>query len=544
MFIDWLLLIDVTIYLCVQTMIITTYNCCGFNSIKASYIKHLLQDADVIFLQEIWLIDQHRFRLNDAFPDCNVFSRSGVENLSIAQGRPYGGCAIVLKKSLTCKLTPIETISNRIVCVLMELSDVSILLISIYMPCDSNHLIDVEYDEILCEIQALHIKHTCTYVMFGGDLNTDLSRYASMHTRSLLRFCTEEGVVCSGTLPLSDKNVEYTYCSRINQTTSLIDHLLFSTELVSVLSKYVIIDDVNNQSDHLPVLFEFNIEISKHDCESDKEFVPKPLWGKASPDDLNKYKRVLNCELQNMNLKEELISCSDGTCTCVDHYDLIECFHKSIIDICIFSANLSIPFSKPIRQQRSNTIPNWNSAVAPFRETALFWHNEYCIRGRPSTGFYFEMRKFSRKIYHSKRTTEKKQIYISKMLNIAESYTKNKMHNFWSSLSKIRKSKLNTVSQMDGCTDDLDILQIFTTKYDSLYNSVGLDSEDVMLLLEDINTDAMNLCYDRDNSESHLHYLNVETVSCAISKMKAGKSDGYDGLTSDYLKNGSDLLYS
>ena len=46
----------------------------------------------------------------------------------------------------------------------------------------------------------------------------------------------------------------------------------------------------------------------------------------------------------------------------------------------------------------------------------------------------------------------------------------------------------------------------------------------------------MNLCYDRDNSESHLHYLNVETVSCAISKMKAGKSD--------YLKNGTDLLYS
>ena len=85
------------------------------------------------------------------------------------------------------------------------------------------------------------------------------------------------------------------------------------------------------------------------------------------------------------------------------------------------------------------------------------------------------------------------------MLNIAESYTKNKMYNFWSSLCKIRKSKRDTVSQMDGCTDDLDILQIFTTKYDSLYNS-------------------MDSCYDMDNSDSHLHYLNVETVSCAISK--------------------------
>ena len=53
----------------------------------------------------------------------------------------------------------------------------------------------------------------------------------------------------------------------------------------------------------------------------------------------------------------------------------------------------------------------------------------------------------------------------------------------------------------------------------------------------------MNSCYDRDNSDSHLHYLNVETVSCAISKMKAGKNDGYDSLTSDYLINGSDLIF-
>ena len=97
---------------------------------------------------------------------------------------------------------------------------------------------------------------------------------------------------------------------------------------------------------------------------------------------------------------------------------------------------------------------------------------------------------------------------------------------------------------MGGCTDDLDILRIFTTKYDSLYNSVGLNSEDVMLLLEDINTDAMNSCYDRDNSNSHLHYLNVETVSHSINKMKDGKNDVYDCFTSDYLINGSDLLYS
>ena len=70
--------------------------------------------------------------------------------------------------------------------------------------------------------------------------------------------------------------------------------------------------------------------------------------------------------------------------------------------------------------------------------------------------------------------------------------------------------------------------------HDSVSHSVGLNSEEIMLLLEDINTDAMNSCYDRDNSNSHLHYMNVKTVSHAINKMKDGKSDGYDGLTSDF----------
>ena len=38
--------------------------------------------------------------------------------------------------------------------------------------------------------------------------------------------------------------------------------------------------------------------------------------------------------------------------------------------------------------------------------------------------------------------------------------------------------------------------------HDSVSHSVGLNSEEIMLLLEDINTDAMNLCYDRDNSDT------------------------------------------
>ena len=42
------------------------------------------------------------------------------------------------------------------------------------MPCASCTSIDVEYDEVLCELHALQLIHNAMYVIFGGDLNTDL----------------------------------------------------------------------------------------------------------------------------------------------------------------------------------------------------------------------------------------------------------------------------------------------------------------------------------------------------------------------------------
>ena len=44
-----------------------------------------------------------------------------------------------------------------------------------------------------------------------------------------------------------------------------------------------------------------------------------------------------------------------------------------------------------------------------------------------------------------------------------------------------------------------------------------------------------NICaiISNHNSEGHLH----------VFDMKTGKSDGFDGLSSDYCKHGTDLLY-
>ena len=77
-------------------MYFATYNCSDFIDDKIDYINYLLSDIHVLFLQELWLIDNHRYKLNDAFKNCNVFSVSGVHDVSNLHGRPYGGCAIII----------------------------------------------------------------------------------------------------------------------------------------------------------------------------------------------------------------------------------------------------------------------------------------------------------------------------------------------------------------------------------------------------------------------------------------------------------------
>ena len=80
----------------------------------------------------------------------------------------------------------------------------------------------------------------------------------------------------------------------------------------------------------------------------------------------------------------------------------------------------AIPHSKP---HRTNHIPNWRTKIEPLKEMALFWHNDYFERGRPDSGFYFEMRKYSRKVYHAIRRGHYKTANVQKITNIARCFT-------------------------------------------------------------------------------------------------------------------------
>ena len=76
----------------------------------------------------------------------------------------------------------------RICAVLCDFKSYSVLIASVYMPCDDHSTIN-EYNFVLSCIEAAEQKYKPTYVIVGGDYNTDLSRVNSLHTKSLHAFC-------------------------------------------------------------------------------------------------------------------------------------------------------------------------------------------------------------------------------------------------------------------------------------------------------------------------------------------------------------------
>ena len=66
---------------------------------------------------------------------------------------------------------------------------------------------------------------------------------------------------------------------------------------------------------------------------------------------------------------------------------------------------------------------------------------------------------------------------------------------------------------------------------------MGYDCIAMENILADNENDIKHMCsmISNHNSEGHLHMFDKDTIAKAVYDMKTGKSDGFDGLSSDYF---------
>jgi TM2 domain-containing membrane protein YozV len=145
-----------------------TCNCRGWNNGLLS-LQGLIDSFDLCFIQEHWLHRDHLHKINNLSSEFLSVSVSGMDSGVLLQGRPFGGCSLIYRKSLAyIHISP---------CVLFESfvdsCGLSCLLICVYMPARSSSTASSEYLNTLGELQGFVTSQHFDVLLIAGDFNAD-----------------------------------------------------------------------------------------------------------------------------------------------------------------------------------------------------------------------------------------------------------------------------------------------------------------------------------------------------------------------------------
>ena len=141
---------------------------------------------DLIMLNEIWLVPVLMYKIHNFHNSYTYYGKSAMDNIvssGLLKGRPYGGCAILVKKSLVNLVSNIITFERVVSVTLCDM-----LYISVYLPCE-NGSADAwnNLHEIIANICDIIENSDATFIIVGGDLNVNYNK-DTPHARVLHDF--------------------------------------------------------------------------------------------------------------------------------------------------------------------------------------------------------------------------------------------------------------------------------------------------------------------------------------------------------------------
>ena len=513
------------------TLNVCTYNSRGHKPDRLSFIEKLMHECHVMFVQEHWYLQRDIFQLCKNIPFIDIVGTSGMDDTTLLTGRPYGGCAILYHKDLNWSVTTIDAESKRIcACICNDPRGFRVLMVNLYMPCDTTGS-RPEFCVVLDEVSRIITDHSdIEYVIVGGDLNTDVSRLRSCHSSAIREFCADHSMrLC---VDHSVSNVNFTYFNEHSNVRSLLDHFIVTDNLFNMLSGYSSVDDIDNFSDHNPVMLSLNLA-SRVMVERQVQLGARPSWARASDHHVNRYKESLRERLAQIRIPNEVIECTNFHCD--EHDEVIVRYYSEIINAMKTSAANCIPKFK------KRAKAGWAEFVSPAREKSLFWHRIWVECGKPHDGWLNQVRLRAKAEYKrlSKWVIRNQERLVADRM--AEKLSMDANRDFWSEVRKVRSTASSCTNVIDDAVGESDICDLLASKYEELYQSVSFNENEMDNLLYDVNTRVNNVC---NVGRCYCnHRISCVEVIKAISKLKRNKPDADPDLSSDHYINAPNELY-
>ena len=293
-----------------------SFNCRGWNNGKLS-LTNFINSLDLCFIQEHWLLSDHVCEISPDFLSVGV---SGMNSDILSRGRPYGGCSILYRKSLSPYISPLYSCSDRFCGVrVCDSSGLSYLFVSVYMPTYYTPDSCYSYLNTLGELEGFITSHACDVNVIVGDFNVDFNRGGPL-AQLLNDFILEFGLLaCDLNFRPS---VCYTYESDDSCTRSWLDHILCSQHISSLVTDIHTVRSASISSDHYPLFFQINISCSHSPCSLPVSSASQCVhidWSRVSPVDIENYNHMVSCSI--CDLPSNVTGCVDSDC--IQHHRLL-----------------------------------------------------------------------------------------------------------------------------------------------------------------------------------------------------------------------------
>ena len=187
-------------------------------------------------------------------------------------------------------------------------------------------------------------------------------------------------------------------------------------------------------------------------------------------------------------------------------------------------------------------VPGWNEHVKEHAENAKYWNEIWINQGKPRSGDIARMRSITKLRYHyaiRKVNSDNVRLRNERM---GEAIANNNDRLLWDEVRKMTKSNDELPSMMDGQTGTDEISKIFADKYETLYNTVSYNKQDMDKLKKVIDSNIAKECPNGLVQPNNRHSITVKELKEAIDMLKLGKKEE-NGLYSNHFKYGSERLF-
>lgn len=455
----------------------------------------------------------------------------------IIKGRPYGGVALLWRKSVFPNVARVECENPRIVAARIELSCTGggggdgcaigcreALLCSVYMPTDSHENL-LEFTECLGTLEALCECSAVQAVYMLGDYN---AHPGELFSSELSCFCDEHDWIC-----VDEKFLEketFTYLSDAHGTTRWLDHCVVTKAALLTITDVKILNDVF-WSDHFPVVVNCNINIISNIIEfsnDDDKFKKNIKWGRRNELQIELYKKYCTENLKNIVISKNICEGCDKFCDNSSHFYIIDNKYNEIINILQNGAIHSFEASE--RSSRGGKqLAGWNYYVRESHQNARLKFQVWLNSNKPNHGnMYDEMccarRKFKSALKWCQKNQERIKMNIITKHRIDKNFVK-----FWQA-TKTLGSKPTLPLSVNGVSEPKAIAERFRDHFTVQVASDGSTGGDSAAGATVARAEA-------GEHHSRTVYFTENCVWAAVRSMSRGKSPGHDALSIEHIQH-------